>query len=147
MQIQTRPNLFHVHNTGNGPQKPEPPKNDEPQDGYEKKDWNIGGKLATAAVFGACGALGYAGSVAHSIPFVGPAVSGVAGAIVGASAGASLATATKGQNVKLGALVGAVGGAIVGASYGGTTFGNVAMGVAGATMPYGLLVGIFSGVE
>ena len=100
--------------------------------------------LKWAGVAGVCGALGYAGSVAHGIPYVGPTLSGIAGAVFGASAGAAAAAALPGEHIKTGAVIGLVGGAIVGANFGGTTAANVAMSVAGATVPVGLLTAIFS---
>lgn len=128
------------------PVPPQQPENEPPRDNH----WGskeIVNNLKLGAVAAACGGLGYAGSVAHAIPYVGPAISGVAGAIVGASAGASLASALPGERIKTGALLGAIGGAILGASGGGTLAGNVAMGVAGATAPYGLLLAVFSGAS
>jgi len=100
--------------------------------------------LKIGGVAAACGAVGYGGSMAHSIPYAGPVISGVIGAVVGASAGASLAAALPGEKIKTGALLGLVGGAILGASGGGSTAASVAMGVAGATVPFGLLMAVFS---
>ncbi|MBX3170020.1 MAG: hypothetical protein KF760_21625 [Candidatus Eremiobacteraeota bacterium] len=128
------------------PVPPQQPENEPPGDQHRDSQ-EIINNLKLGAVAAACGGLGYAGSVAHAIPYVGPAISGVAGAIVGASAGASLASVMPGQRIKTGALLGAISGAIVGASGGGTLAGNVAMGVAGATAPYGLLLAVFSGAS
>lgn len=130
-----------------GPRQPDNKPPESPQDDHHFGSQEIMNNLKIGAVAAACGGVGYAGSIAHSIPFVGPAISGIAGAIVGASAGASLATVLPGQHIKTGAVLGAVGGAILGASAGGTVAANVAMGVAGATAPYGLLVAIFSGAS
>lgn len=146
MQISTLPQNFSRPLVRN--QAPQPPKNDPPQEPEDKVgSREIMNNLKIGAVSAVCGGIGYGGSVAHSIPYVGPALSGIAGAVVGASAGASLAAALPGQRIKTGALLGLVGGAIVGASAGGTTAANVAMGVAGATMPFGLLMAVFSGAS
>lgn len=99
--------------------------------------------LKWAGIAVAAGAIGYAGSVAHNIPYVGPVVSGVVGAVSGASVGA-LAGAAAGKHAKLGALAGLVTGAIAGATCGGTLAGNIGMAIAGATVPVGGLVAIFS---
>lgn len=128
------------------PQQPQPPQNQPPED-HHHGSAEILNNLKIGAVAAGCGGLGFLGGAAHNIPYVGPAISGVAGAIVGASAGASIASALPGQRIRTGALLGAVGGAILGASGGGTLAGNVAMGVAGATAPYGLLLAVFSGAS
>ena len=129
-------------------QSPKPPENEPPKEPQDKVgSQQIINNLKIGGVAAVCGGIGYGGSIAHSIPYVGPAISGIAGAVVGASAGASLAAAMPGQRIKTGALLGLVGGAIVGASAGGTTAANVAMGVAGATMPFGLLMAVFSGAQ
>lgn len=83
--------------------------------------------------------------MAHNIPYVGSTISGLGGAVVGASAGALVASALPGERVKTGAVLGLVGGAIVGSTLGGTLAGNVALGLAGATLPVGLLLAVFSG--
>jgi hypothetical protein len=127
---------------------PKPPANEPPQEPQEKLgSGEIMNNLKIGAAAAVCGGIGYGGSVAHSIPYVGPALSGIAGAVVGASAGASLAAALPGEHIKTGAVLGLVGGAIVGASAGGTMAANVAMGVAGVTMPFGLLMAVFSGID
>ena len=148
MQISSFPQMQHPLVRSQKPEAPKSPDNQSPQPPKDHfGSQAIINNLKIGAVAAACGGVGYAGSVAHSIPFVGPAISGVAGAIVGASAGASLATVLPGQHIKTGAVLGAVGGAILGASAGGTVAANVAMGVAGATAPYGLLVAVFSGAS
>lgn len=113
-----------------------------PKDGFLSSDTK--NTLAFVGVAATTAAVGYGGSLAHNIPYMGPAISGVVGAVVGASAGASLAAALPGERIKTGALLGMVGGAILGSSAGGSTAANVAMGVAGATVPYGLLMAVFS---
>lgn len=114
----------------------------EKEDGFVSTE--LVNNLKIGGVAAACGAVGYGASMAHSIPYAGPIISGVVGAVVGASAGASLAAALPGEKIKTGALLGLVGGAILGASGGGSTAANVAMGVAGATVPFGLLMAVFS---
>lgn len=114
----------------------------EKEDGFVSSE--MINNLKIGGVAAACGAVGYGASMAHSIPYAGPIISGVIGAVVGASAGASLAAALPGEKIKTGALLGMVGGAILGASGGGSTAANVAMGVAGATVPFGLLMAVFS---
>lgn len=98
-------------------------------------------KIAGISV--ATGALGYVGSVAHNIPYVGPIISGVAGAISGASVGA-LGGAIANKSPIASAAMGAIAGSIIGATYGGTTAANIGMALAGAAVPAGLLVGAFS---
>lgn len=78
-------------------------------------------------------------SVAHNIPYVGPFISGVAGASVGAIGGTVAS-----KSPIAGAAVGAIAGSIIGATYGGTVAANIGMAVAGATVPAGLLIGVFS---
>lgn len=144
MQISTlpRPMTPRVLN-----QAPKPPQEEPPQEPNDKVSRSIVDNLKIGAAAAVCGGVGYAGSIAHNLPYVGPAVSGVAGAVVGASAGAALAAVLPGEKVKAGAFLGLVGGAILGASAGGTLPANILMGVAGATMPVGLLIAVFSGVE
>jgi hypothetical protein len=146
MQVTSLPTQRPLVRSQKPPVPPKPPENEPPQD-HRLGSREIVNNLKFGAVAAACGGLGYAGSIAHSIPYVGPAISGVAGAIVGASAGASVASALPGERIRTGALLGALGGAILGASGGGTLAANVAMGVAGATAPYGLLLAVFSGAS
>ena len=108
---------------------------------------SIKSNLAFGAASVVCGALGYAGSIAHAIPYAGPAISGIAGAIVGASAGATAAMKLPGERIKTGAVLGLVGGAILGATSGGNVATSAIMATAGATMPVGLLVAVFSGAS
>ena len=119
----------------------------EVQDTVSHSHSELKNNLKLGAVSAVCGALGYAGSVAHAIPFAGPAISGIAGAIVGASAGAAIATKMPGEPIKAGAVLGLVGGAILGASGGGNPATSAAMAVAGATVPFGLLVAVMSGAS
>lgn len=100
--------------------------------------------IKSLAVVGAIGLVGAAVGAAGG-NYTG-ALAGLAGAVAGASGGASLAVALPGEKIKTGALVGAVTGAIVGASFGGTATA-VALGVAGATLPLGALMGLASGWE
>ena len=122
------------------PQDPNQPEQPDPPSSSSSLMDNV--KLGGVTL--ACSGVGVAGSFAHNIPYVGSTLSGVAGAIVGASAGACIAAALPGENIKVGALAGLVGGAILGATAGGTTLGHVALGVAGATIPFGLLMAVFS---
>lgn len=148
MKVSSFPSIQHplVRNNQKPPVPPQQPENEPPQE-HHFGSKEIVNNIKILAVATACGGVGYAGGAAHAIPYVGPAISGIAGAIVGASAGATLASVMPGQRIKSGAFLGAIGGAILGASGGGTLAGNVAMGVAGATAPYGLLVAIFSGAS
>lgn len=73
-------------------------------------------------------------------------LAGLAGTVAGAAGGASLATAMKGQPIVGGACVGALAGMYVGSSVAGP-LAAVAMGIAGATLPYGLIVAVFKGAE
>jgi hypothetical protein len=102
-----------------------------------------GNDIRAAAIMGGVGLMGAAvGAAAGN--YTG-AFAGIAGAIVGASAGASIAAHTPGEKVKTGMFLGAIGGAIAGASFGGPG-AAVAMGVAGATLPYGAIIGIAVGI-
>lgn len=80
---------------------------------------------------------GYAG--AHS-----GVVSGLLGSVVGASAGASLGLVTPGEHIGLGAVGGAIVGTLVG-SMGGNMASSIALGLAGATIPMGLLATFAAG--
>lgn len=125
-----------------------PSKNAAPLDRFEFSDrpsskFINADNVKIAGISVATGALGYAGSVAHNIPYVGPIISGVAGAISGAAVGAIGGTVANKSPIA-GAAVGAIAGSIIGATYGGTAAANIGMAVAGATVPAGLLVGIFS---
>lgn len=102
--------------------------------------------LKFVGIIAGSGAIGYAGSAAHNIPYIGPVISGAVGAISGASVGA-LAGAKLGGKEKLGAIAGLVTGAIAGATCGGTLAGNIGMAVAGATVPVGLVMAILSGAS
>jgi len=95
--------------------------------------------IKAGAIMGGVGLLGAAiGAAAGNYS---GAFSGIAGALVGASAGASIAVHTPGEKIKTGLVLGAITGAIAGSSFGGTA-AAVAMGVAGATLPYGAIVGL-----
>lgn len=126
--------------------RPSIPADNAPAESMQDQVTFSGSKndLAWVGISAAFGGLGYLGSLAHGIPYVGPAISGIAGAVVGASAGAAAAAALPGEHVKVGALAGLVGGAILGANTGGTTATNIGMAVAGATVPFGALIAVFS---
>ena len=143
MHIQSLPQRPQIGLSRQLPRTPPPQQPDPP----ESNNSSLVDNVKLGAVTLACSGVGVAGSLAHSIPYVGPTLSGVAGAVVGASAGACLAAALPGENIKAGALVGLVGGAILGATAGGSTLGHVALGVAGATVPFGLLMAVFSSVD
>ena len=74
-------------------------------------------------------------------------LAGLAGAAAGASGGAVLAAhATRSQNIKMGAVAGMLGGALLGASVAHPA-AAVALGLSGASVPYGGLLAIFSSIE
>ena len=73
-------------------------------------------------------------------------LAGVAGAVAGASAGASLAVHLPGEKIKTGMFLGAMTGAITAASFGNTA-AAVAFGVAGASLPYGAIIGLASSIS
>jgi hypothetical protein len=103
-----------------------------------------GNDVKAAAIMGGIGLLGAAmGAAAGNFTGV---LAGAAGAVVGASAGASIAVHTPGEKIKTGMFLGAVGGAIAGASFGGPV-AAVAMGAAGATIPYGAIIGLAAGMS
>lgn len=103
-----------------------------------------GNDVRAAAILGGVGLVGAAvGAAAGNYTGV---LAGAAGALVGASAGASIAVHAPGEKIKTGMFLGAIGGAIAGASFGGTA-SAVAMGVAGATLPYGAIIGLASGMS
>lgn len=98
-----------------------------------------GGDIATGAVVGLIGIAGAAmGAAAGNYE---GAIAGIAGAVVGASAGASLAVHLPGEKVGTGVFLGALGGGIVASSFGNTGTAAV-LGLAGASLPYGGIVGI-----
>ena len=99
--------------------------------------------VRAAALFGGLGLAGAAmGAAAGNYTGV---FAGLAGAVVGASAGASIAVHTPGEKIKTGMFLGAITGAIAGASFGGPA-SAVAVGLAGATLPYGAIVGLASAI-
>ena len=114
----------------------QPSSQDSVTFGWSKDDFK------GAAVMGGIGLLGAAvGAAAGNYTGV---LAGVAGAVVGASAGTSIAVHAPGEKLKTGMVLGAIGGAIAGSTFGGTT-SAVLMGVAGATLPYGAIIGLASG--
>ena len=122
-------------------QAPEAQADTQPQDsvtfGVSSND------VRAAAIMGGLGLVGAAvGAAAGNYTGV---LAGVAGAVVGASAGASIAVHAPGEKIKTGMFLGAIGGAIAGASFGGTA-SAVAMGVAGASLPYGAIIGLASAI-
>lgn len=123
---------------------PEPPQQEDDGPGIGSK---IGEYAKLGGIMAVCGGVGYLGSAAHSIPYVGPVISGGVGALAGASAGATVAMALPGERIKTGAVLGAIGGAILGSSSGGHVATNVLMAAGAATAPYGLLLAVFSGAS
>lgn len=102
-----------------------------------------GNDIKAAAIFGGLGLAGAAvGAAAGNYTGV---FAGIAGAVVGASAGASIAVHAPGEKIKTGMFLGAIGGAIAGASFGGPA-SAVAMGLAGASLPYGAVIGLASAI-
>ena len=71
-------------------------------------------------------------------------LSGLVGSVVGASAGATLGLVTPGERIGLGAVGGAITGTLIGAM-GGNTATAVALGLAGATLPFGLIAAFAAG--
>ena len=63
-------------------------------------------------------------------------IAGLLGGVVGASAGASLGMITPGEHIKLGGVVGALAGTLAGA-LSGNPVSTVALGLAGASLPFG----------
>ena len=103
----------------------------------ERKSISLTGGAIVGAIGLAGAALGYYAGNATGI------AAGLAGAVVGLSAGATIAARTPGEHIKSGALLGALAGGILGSSLGGTTAG-VVTAIAGATLPYGVTVGLAS---
>lgn len=98
-------------------------------------------KLKSFAVIGGVSLVGAAiGAVGGN--FTG-AIGGIAGAVAGAAGGVAAATALPGEKIKTGLMLGAIGGAIAGSSYGNTGM-TVGLGLAGATLPYSVLIAAFA---
>lgn len=108
--------------------------------GEKLKQWaGIGGAVLVGA------GLGFGAGVASGA-WVGPAIGGPLGAVAGASGGATLAAFLPGEKIKSGALLGALAGGIIGAST-NHPVAVAALTLAGATLPFGLLMAVFSGAE
>lgn len=107
---------------------------------------SLSDNLKVAGVVAGFGAVGFAAGLATGIPYVGPIIGGVAGAVAGASSGALAALALPGEKVKVGAVLGGVAGAIIGAQ-GPHPLVTGALTAGMATVPFGLLIAIFSGAE
>lgn len=104
----------------------------------------VGDKIKSGLLIGSVmavgGALGvYAGLCTGILP-------GLAGTIAGASGGVAIATALPSTPIKVGALAGAIAGTLVGATV-GNPVAAVALGLAGAAIPYSVLVGVMSGAS
>ena len=112
-----------------------------PQDSFT---FGIGANdVKAAAILGGLGLAGVAmGAAAGRFEGV---LAGAAGAVAGASAGASLAVHLPGEKIKTGMFLGAMTGAITAASFGNTA-AAVAFGVAGASLPYGAVIGLASAI-
>lgn len=104
----------------------------------------VGEKIKSGLIIGSVMAVGcaigvYAGLSTGILP-------GLAGTIAGASGGVALATAMKGSPIKTAALAGAIAGTLIGATV-ASPFVAVALGIAGAAIPYSLMVGVMSGAS
>ena len=99
--------------------------------------------VKAAAVLGGIGLVGAAvGAASGNYSGV---LAGLGGAVVGASAGASTAVLLPGEKIGTGTLLGAVGGAIAASSFSGP-YAAVALGLAGASIPFGAIVGLAAGM-
>lgn len=114
-----------------------------PQDSFVKSS-SVGEKIKSTLIIGGVGLVG--GALGAYAGLNTGVLAGLAGTVAGASGGALLATKMPSENIKAGALVGAITGAIVGASIAHPA-AAVALGVAGATIPVGLLLAVFAGAE
>lgn len=114
-----------------------------PQDSFTPSS-RTGEKVKQALVLGGAGLVGaalgaYAGMATGILP-------GLAGTVAGASGGALLAAKLPGEHIKAGALIGALTGCLVGATVAHPA-AAVALGIAGATVPVGLIVAVMAGAE
>lgn len=107
---------------------------------------SLSDNLKVAGLVTGFGAVGFVAGLATGIPVVGPIIGGVAGAVAGASSGALAALALPGEHVKAGAVIGGVAGAILG-SQGPHPIVTGALTAGMATVPFGLLIAIFSSAE
>lgn len=104
---------------------------------------SFGDKVKQTAIIGGVGLVGAAlGAYAGLGTGV---LAGLAGTVAGASGGLTLAAGTS-QDLKVGALIGGLTGTLVGATMSHPA-AAVVLGIAGATIPVGLILGAMSGAE
>jgi hypothetical protein len=139
MQISTTKRISSTMATS--APKPAPKQESAKSESYDRYEPSFGEKAKGALIMGGIGLAGAAvGAFAGNSSGI---LAGVAGAAVGLTGGASLASVLPGENIKTGAVLGALGGAIIASSTGNPT-AAIALGVAGATVPYGAAIGLAS---